>query len=145
MKGVLNSDHIPVNNYQLLILGMPPLTFTEISGIEEELEVAELPDRTVASGGNTKPVEFTGKIPMHHMAEQAAMELWFAQCQDPVLPGYKKPATLVHKSITGNVLRTYSMIGLFPTKRALPDLEMGNEGEMAGVTWSFRADDILPI
>jgi len=145
MKGAIQGDHIPVNKYQLLVLGMPPLTFTEVSGIEEELEVAELPDRTVASGGNTKAIEFTGKLPMHHLAEQAAMELWFSSAQDPVLPTYKLPATLVHQSITGNVLRTYSLLGLFPSKRALPDLEMANEGEMAAVEWTFRADDILPI
>lgn len=145
MKSVLQSDHIPVNKYDMLVLGLPPMMFTEISGIEEELQVVELPDRTVASGGNTGPIEFTAMLPMHHLAEQAAMELWYAESQGDVSPLYKKPGTLVHKSISGQVLRTYTLINLFPSKRVLPDLEMGNEGEMAQVEWTFRADDILPI
>jgi len=145
MKSVLQPDHIPVNKYELLVLGLPSLMFTEISGIEEELQVVELPDRTVASGGNTGPVEFTAMLPMHHLAEQAAMELWYSESQDDVSPLYKKAATLIHKSISGQVLRTYSLVNIFPSKRGLPDLEMANEGEMAQVEWTFRADDILPI
>jgi hypothetical protein len=145
MKGTIKADHISVNKYQLLVLGMPPLTFTTISGIEDELEVVDLPDRTKASGGNRKAVEFTAKLPMHHIAEQAMMELWFLESQDPVSPLYKKVGTLIHLSISGNVLRTYSMTGIFPSKRALPELDMKNEGEMAEVEWTFQADNMLPI
>lgn len=145
MKQVLQADHIAVNNYELLVLGIPPLTPVEISGIEDELETTDLPDRTVASGGNRGTGDWTMMVPMHHLVEQAAMEAWFLESQDPVLPTYKKVATLIHKSISGAVLRTYSMTGLFPYKRALPDLEMENEGEMANVEWSMKHDTINPI
>jgi hypothetical protein len=145
MKGVLNPDHIPINKYQFLVLGMPTMLFTEISGIEEELQTTDLPDRTVASGGSTGPVEFTAKLPMHHTIEQAAMELWYSQSKDPVHEDYKKPATLIHQSISGKILRTYTIVGAFPYKRVLPDLEMANEGEMASVEWSFKADDTFSI
>ena len=66
MKGVINPDHIPVNKWQLIVVGLPPLTITEQSGIEDELETTELPDRTIASGGNRKSAEFTIMIPTHH-------------------------------------------------------------------------------
>lgn len=145
MKGVIQGDHIPVNKYQLLVLGMPPLVITELSGIEDELETADLPDRTVASGGNRKATEFTMMIPMHHGVEQAAMEVWYRESQDPVSPTYKKAGTLVHTSISGSTLRTFTLIGVFPKKRALPDLEMVNEGEMAQVEWTMSTDDIEPI
>lgn len=145
MKGEMLPDHIPVNNYELLVLGLPALTPTEISGIEDELQTTELPDRTRASGGNRGPTEFTMMIPMHHLIEQAAMELWFRESQDPVSPTYKKVGTLIHKSISGATLRTYSNIGMFPTKRVLPDLEKENEGEIALVEWTISADDIEPI
>jgi len=62
-----------------------------------------------------------------------------------VSPLYKKVGTLIHLSISGNVLRTYSMTGIFPSKRALPELDMKNEGEMAEVEWTFQADNMLPI
>lgn len=145
MKGTIQPDHISVNKYELLALGMPPIQFTEVSGIEEELETVDLPDRTTASGGNTKPVEFTAKHMMHHLVEQAAMEVWFKESQDPVSPLYKKAGTLIHKSISGKVIRSYTLLGLYPTKRKLPDLEMANEGEPAVVEWTFKADDILPV
>lgn len=145
MKGVIQSDHIPVNKFQLLVAGLPPLVITELSGIEDELEAVDLPDRTSASGGNRKSTEFTMMLPMHHTVEQAAMELWYRESQDPVQPTYKKIGTLVHTSISGSTLRTFTLVGLYPKKRGLPDLEMVNEGEMAGVEWTMSADDIEPI
>jgi len=145
MKGVIEEGHIPVNNWQLIVLGAPPLTITEQSGIEDELETTELPDRTVASGGNRKATEFDLTMPEHHAVEQAYMELWYRSSQDPVSPDYKKAGTLIHYDIHGNVKRTWSLTGVFPKKRALSDREMANEGEMATVTWSMSADDIEPI
>jgi len=145
MKGAILGDHIPLNKYQLIVLGMPELIFTEISGLEEELETVDLPDRTVASGGQTKTLEFTATLPAHHLIMQAAMELWFVEGRDPVASTYKKTATLILKSISGSTFRTYSLIGLFVCKRATPDLEMANEGEMATIEWTFKADQMLPI
>jgi hypothetical protein len=145
MKGVLQKDHIPVNKYQLLILGMPAITFTEISGIEEELQTTDLPDRTTASGGHTMPVEFTAQMPLWHTIERIALEAWFVECQDPVSPLYKKEATLVLQSISGQSITTYSLLGLYISKRALPDLSMENEGEGAFAEWTFKADQLLPI
>lgn len=143
MKGVLNPNHIPINKWRLLIAGMPEFQFTEISEIESELETTQLPDRTHASGGNKLPTEFTARHPMHHTIENVALELWFAQSTGDVDPGYKKDATLVHISINGITLRTYQIIGIFPSKRTLPNKEMANEGELATNEWTFKADDVL--
>lgn len=145
MKGAIQPDHIAVNNYELLVLGLPPLTPTAIDGIEDELQTVDLPDRTTASGGNRGPGEWSMSLPLHHLVEQGAMEAWFKESQDPVSPTYKKVATLIHKSVSTSVLRTYSISGLFPKKRTLPDLEMENDGELALVAWLMRHDDILPV
>ena len=145
MKGAIQPDHIPVNNFELLILGLPPLTPVEISGLEDELQTTDLPDRTTASGGNRGPTEFEIQLPMHHLLEQAAMEAWLIEAQDPVSPTYKKVGTLIHKSISGVVLRTYSLVGAYTNKRTLPDLEMENEGEIALVGWNIKVDDMKPI
>lgn len=144
MKGALEADHIPVNKFDLLVLGLPPLTITELSGIEDELENVVLPDRTVASGGNRGPVEFTISMPSWHTIEQAAMELWFKESQDPVVPTYKKAATLTMKSI-GGTPKAFALIDLFPTKRSTPDLEMENEGEPAMIEWELKASDMQPL
>jgi len=145
VKGEILADHMPVNKYVLQIVGLIPITAVEISGIEDELQTTELPDRTVASGGNRNATEFTIMVPMHHLSEQAALELWFRESQDPVSPTYKKPCTLTHQSISGNVSRGYTLSGVFPKQRNLPDLEKANEGEMANVEWVMSADDVIPI
>lgn len=145
MKGEIKPDHMPVNKYTFQIIGLIPITATEVSGIEDELETTELPDRTVASGGNRKATEFTMMVPLHHTAEQAALEIWFRESQDPVTPTYKKPCTLTHESLSGNHTRTFSLAGVFPKKRKLPDLEQKGEGELAQVEWTMSADDVLPL
>lgn len=145
MKGEIQADHIPVNKYTIQVLGLIPLTAVNVSGIEDELQTTELPDRTMASGGNRGPTEFELTMPMHHTLEQAAMEVWFRESQDPVLPTYKKPVTLIHTSISGKGGRNFTLLGVFPKKRTLPDLEKANEGEMANVVWTMSADDVVPL
>lgn len=145
MKGEILADHMSVNKYTLQIIGLIPITAVEISGIEDELETTELPDRTVASGGNRKATEFTMMVPAHHTAEQAALELWYRESQDPVSPTYKKPCTLTLESISGNATRGYTLSGVFPKGRNTPDLEKKNEGEIALIEWVMSVDDIIPI
>jgi hypothetical protein len=144
-KGTIKPDHIPVNKFMLLVAGLPPLTILKASGIEEELETVDLPDRTRASGGSTKPVTFDVATPLHHVVEQAAWEAWYKEAQDPTWPTAKKVGTLVLQSISGAVFRSFSLLGLFVHKRALPELDMANEGELATVTWTLSADDVLPV
>ena len=50
MKGIIKPDHIPVNNFDLLVAGLIDLTAVEVSGIEDTLQTIDLPDRTRASG-----------------------------------------------------------------------------------------------
>ena len=145
MKGVIQPDHMPINKYQFLVLGFIPFTAVEISGIEDELQTIEMPDRTVVSGGNRAAYEFSIMIPMHHQVEQALMEFWYREGQDPVLPTYKKTVTLVHQRLSGAGDRSFTLSGVFVKKRTLPDLELLNEGDMAMVEWLMSGDDIIPI
>jgi hypothetical protein len=145
LKGLIKGDHIALNKFELLIVGMPPILFTKVSGIDEELEVTDLPDRTRASGGNTLPIEFTAEMPMHHSVELAAMDVWFGLCQDPVSPTYKLVGTMVYKSISGQVMKSFILSGLFPKKRGTPEVDIENKGDMAKVTWTFSADDVTPL
>lgn len=145
MKGAIQPDHAAVNNFELLVVGLGLLTPIDISGIEDELQTVDLPDRTTASGGNRGPVEFTMSLAAHHTAEQVIMELWFQEAQDPVTPTYKKVGTLLLKTIGSNIARSYSLIGLYTSKRGTPDLERENEGDLAVIEWTMKADDMLPI
>lgn len=145
MKGKIKEDFMPTSNYELIVVGMVPLTVIEMTGIEDELNKTELPDHTVASSGTRKATECEITTPMHHTVEQLALEAWFKEGQDPVTATYKKAATLIHKSNSGRVLRTFSLIGVFVFKRGLPELKMVEEGEMAVVKWSLSIDDLEPI
>lgn len=145
MRGEVLPDHIPINKFTLLVVGLPPMYFNKIAGIEQELQTVELPDRTTASGGNTTPVEFTAETMMHHSIDQLALELWFKEGQDPVSPLYKKAATLIHKSLSGGSFRSFTLVALYVSKRKLPDLDKALEGDAAVIEWTFKADDMLPI
>lgn len=143
MKMVLLPDHIPVNNYELIVVGGPPiLQFVTIDGFDWELETTDLPDRTRASGGNVKPIEFTAMHPKHHTVEDAFLQAWWAEAQ-LVSPTYKKAATLLDYSISNIQVRSTNLIGMFPTKQKTADKEMANEGEINTNEWTFSAD--LPI
>ena len=144
LKGKLAADHIALNKFELLVVGLVPITFIKVSGLDCELETTDLPDRTRASGGNTLPLEFTAEQPMHHTTELAAMDAWFELCKDPVNPAYKLAATMNYKSISGQVTKSYALTGLFPKKRSTPEVDMENKGDAARVVWTFSADDVSP-
>jgi hypothetical protein len=143
MKGKIKPDPVLINKYEFKVVGMLPLLFTEVSGIEDELELTELPDRTVASTGERKAGTFTAMQPSHHVAEVVAMELWFKESQDPVSPLYKKPVTVVRKGSKSRIGRT--LLGVFPCKRKDPDLDMSDEGTMDQIEWTFSFDDVQPL
>lgn len=147
LQGTLLSNHVPVNNFTLTVNGTGGGTyfFTEISGIETEVQAVDLPDRTKASGGNILPQEFTAKAPLHHATERAKLEGWFKEGQCPVVSGYKKTATLIHKALDGSVQGKYTISGLWIMKRKLPDLDKTNDGEIAQIEWSFSSDSIVEI
>lgn len=146
MQSVFLPDHIPVNNYELIVLpGPAKLECVTISGLEEEIEMIELPDRTRASGGNVKPFSFTISHPKHHIIEDAFMEQWFQSATQPILPGYKRPGSLIIRSVSNLIIRTFNMIGMWPSKRTTPDLDMNNEGELYVTEWEINCDRIIPI
>ena|SRR5688572_8543558 len=145
LKASLQKDHIPTNKFSMFVLGMPNFAFVYVSGLEEEIDMVDLPDRTRASGGNTQPIEFTVRHPLHHTLEHAALEVWFNENKDPISLTAKKIATLTMLSGSGATSRTYTLLGVWPSKRKLPDLEFENEGEMALTEWTFQADSMLPI
>lgn len=145
IKGSIQPDHIPVNKYTLFIIGLLPITFTSVSGLEKEVPAVDLPDSTRASGGTPSASELTCMMPMHHTAERLAMELWFGEGQDPVTSTYKKPGTLIMTSGTGGKVATYSLLGTWVSKRKLPDLAMDNDGDMAVIEWTLQVDDVTLI
>jgi hypothetical protein len=143
MKGAIEGKHIPQNSFVLSVVGLPDLTVVKMDGLEQELETIDLPDRTMASGGQTKTTEFKMSIPAHHDTEVNAMENWFRETKDPVSATYKKVGTLVQKDIEGTIRRTWSLPGLFPKKRAGDDLDMENEGDMTVIEWTMNTDDVI--
>lgn len=141
----LQGDHIPLNKYKLVVVGLPEITFTTVGSFTDATTEAELPDGTVASGGKTSPIEFTVTVPAHHLVEVAAMDNWKRQGEDPVDKGYKKAGSLVGESGTGREFKSWSLTGLWVRDRSTPDFDMGNDGEMAVVSYVLRADKALPL
>lgn len=145
LKGTIQPAHIPVNNFELVVVGLPKLVLAQVSGLEVETDSVEMPDRTVASGGNQKASEFTIMSFSHHTLERAALESWMAEGKDPVTATYKKVANLVERNIEGIVVKTTTLIGLWIKKKKEPDKDMANEGDPAMIEWTCSADDAFPI
>ncbi len=144
-KGAIHENHISTNKYNLVVVGLPPLTPIKVSGLDEQLDTVDLPDGTKASGGNTKALEFSIDIPSHHILEVQSMELWYKQGQDPVQSGYKKDAVLIIKRVGIGLPRTFQLTGLFVAGRKTADLEMKGAGDMAFETWKMSADSMRPL
>lgn len=144
MKGVIQSNHIPKNNYELQVNGLPPITFTEVGDISEVIDKVDLPDRTRASGGTKQAGDFPVMVPSHHDVEVAAMESWYKEGQDPVAPTYKKSGTLLKKGLDGTVIRSYIFSGLWVSERNMTAMSLENEGEMDAIEYLLNFDDILP-
>jgi hypothetical protein len=89
--------------------------------------------------------EFTAMLPSHHTTQMAIMEAWLQEGKDPVSPTYKKTGTMLYKDIHGAVKMSREILGLAVSKRADPDLEKGNDGDMATTEWTFKYDDVKPL
>ena len=144
MKGVIKPNHVSKNNYELQIVGLPPIVFTSVGDISEVIDKVDLPDRTRASGGTKQAGDFPIMLPSHHDVEVAAMEAWFKEAQEPVSPTYKKAATLIKKGIDGTVVRSYALTGCFLSERNMTELSLENEGEMDAIEFLVNYDDIEP-
>lgn len=143
MKGEVLPDHIRTNKYLLVVVGLPPILFVSIDGIEEVLATVTLPDRTVRSGGVTDPIEFNADTLMHHKIEQLALEAWYAAAQDPIVdPTYVKTGVLTYMSGSMLTNSAFQIPNMFPRRRRTPDVAKEEEGKEARVTWSFAADGI---
>lgn len=145
LKGRIQPDHIPLNKYTLNVVGLPAIDFISVSGLETEIDTVELPDRTVATGGQTGTSEITVVVPSHHEAQITAMEVWLQEGQDPVTISYKKAAVLTQLSGSGGKTRSWTLTGVFVSKRSISDMAFENEGEMSGVEYTLKVDDISPL
>jgi hypothetical protein len=140
-KFVIQPDHIPVNNYRFTVPGLPPITAVSIGSLEKEIDCVDLPDRTQASTGRSKPGETEIAVPSHHLTEIAAMEVWVQEALDPISPTYKKTAILTQISGSRLITVPITMDGVFAYKKATPDQEMDNDGEQSNVTYTLKWDD----
>jgi hypothetical protein len=143
--GNISPDHMPLNKYELLIVGMPKITFITVGSFTDATTEATLPDGTVASGGKSAPIEFNVTVPRHHLVDVALMDNWKKQGRDPIDKNYKKTGTLISYSGTGAVFKSEQLRGLWVRDKTTPEFDMGNDGEMAVNTYVMRADGVDPV
>jgi hypothetical protein len=73
------------------------------------------------------------------------MELWYREGHDPISPSHRKVGTLIAFSQSLLNQPSWSLLGLFPFKRTLPDFDLDNDGEMAAIVWGMKASEIIPL
>jgi hypothetical protein len=158
LKGRIPGGHIALNNFELLIGAPVPYPgkpcITKISGIKEILEHVELPDRTKAPTGQTKPGNFKISFPLHDVPTRLYFEEWINACKAPVSPLSKRSGTVVMYSIYAGSLfgaitgsATYGLSGLFieEADRMPKEFDMKNEGEMAEIELTLSFDNVYPV
>lgn len=143
LRGTIKNNHVPLNSFELIVAGMPQVTVVTTDDIEQMITAVTMPDGTIRSGGKTEPVEFTISVPMHHDVEQAALEAWKKLAEGPVSSSYLKAGSLVFYKNDGTP-KSYSFTNMWLSGRTIPGADMGNEGDMAAVTFMVKADYVLP-
>jgi len=144
LRGTIKNNHVPLNSFELIVAGMPQITVVTTDDIEQMITAVTMPDGTIRSGGKTEPVEFTISVPMHHDVEQAALEAWKKLAEGPVSSSYLKAGSLVFYKNDGTP-KSYSFTNMWLSGRTIPGADMGNEGDMAAVTFMVKADYVLPV
>jgi len=148
MKQLIGKDHIPANKFTLGLsptIGIPLIEFTEVSGLESEIETAELPDKTAVSGGRTTSGEFTAKVMMHNLKEVSALIRWWKDSQDPVRPDYKRQGILTYRSLTNRIFIPFWIQGMFPKTITLPDATLEEvTPQQLEVTFVFDEIEFFP-
>lgn len=146
IKGVLEGNRVQVNKFVLTIVPfeIPSPVFTRISGLEMELDTVDLPDRTTRSGGREKQLEFEVDQPMHHSVEVFFMEAWWMACAN-TLPGYLKLGALRILNEYIGTSKQFTLFNLWLSKRSQSDLDLDNDGDMAIITWTMKADSFIML
>lgn len=146
LQGVIQQDIIPSSKYTLVVPNLlaDKIVFTSVKGLEREIPQIELPDRTVVTGGQPGPTELTVEVPLHHTMEILAMSTWFIEAQDPVVASYKRIGLMSYTSNTGDIVRAYSLIGVWCCSEKLPDAEMKSDTMQVAV-FKLRCDSIVQV
>lgn len=145
IKGIFLPNRIPVNKFSLNIqpgIGTP--VFVSVGEFSPELDSVDLPDRTARSGGRVKPIEFDVVQPMHHDIEVKLMELWYNLCKN-TLPGYLKLGIFILFDEYGIPHRKTTLPNLWISGKKSSGGDIDNDGDMATITWTMKADDALPM
>lgn len=140
LKGVIPKDIIAANKFTLAIDNVE-IVAVSVSGIEENLQVAELPDGTKASGGRTEASETTIVIPQHVTQSRQVMDLWWQSCKDPVQPDAYKNITVTGTSSTGANTSVSTLIGVFITSRKSADYALEDGSTMTVIEYTCSVDD----
>jgi hypothetical protein len=145
IKNVIQENRAQINKFSLSFTpGVGAPTFVSVSGLEEELDRTELPDRTTRTGGRKKSIEFEVVQPAHHDIEVAAMTNWYQECQDPVSPTHLKVGSLIVYDTVGSPRVKRTLMGCWLSKRVDSDLDLNDDGAQATITWTVNADEMLP-
>jgi hypothetical protein len=142
LKGIIGRDPISANKYTFLVDGLA-LSVTSISSLEEEISTITLPDGTTASSGRTQSSEFTVTIPNHHEVEYAFFNVWWSNCQEPVLPIAYKTVIIETRSTRGDIVRVTNVFEAYLFKRESAELSMEDGETMTVTTYTIKADIVI--
>lgn len=130
------------NNYKLVIPLLPEIFFTRIGELDHQVVMAEMPDKTMQTTGQSNPGEFEAEQMMHHTAERAALEAMLKLTETGTL-GYKTSGILYYLGADNSTVKLPVLIdGLVVKGRKTPEVASGDDGTALTITWSFSYDNL---
>ena len=129
-------------HFRLSFEGMEDILFTEVNGVEQEIEVVEAPDRTAHSSGIGKHVKLTVKIPGHARASKDAMHGWHEECLGPVSDNYKKTGTLQYYNNQLQPVEEYYVEGAWVCKFMEDQAQMEESSKIHQTEFEIEVDKL---
>lgn len=144
-KGSIQPGAAMTNQFQVVIGAILPILATRVTGLDRSVKTANLPDQTWQSTGQVPALmSIEIDVPLHHAAEVLAME-GLELLTVTGAPLYKSAAFVYVLDASGAVKKTYNLIGFGVTGHKVPELNAGNDGGMAVITFMCAADDSLSL
>lgn len=142
-KGSIEAGAAITSEFQCLIAAIIPILATRITGLDRAVKTTTLPDQTIQSTSQVPPLDsIEVDIPLHHIAENLAMEGLSLAFQTG-LPGGKNALTVLFKGADQRVRTSMFCPGFAVKGRKPSELNAGSDGAMAVITWMCCADDAL--
>ncbi len=137
LDNTIDKDIMTAAKYTITVDGIPRF-ITERSGLQEPIDVVDLPDGSQVTGGRTPAQEFTIMVPQHHEADIRFFDAWHALSKANNTPRtVYRIMTATSRSNSGALSRTSTLLNVWVKGKTHPDLSIAGTDQMTSVEYTM--------